>query len=68
MAVVDLDTDLITLMVTTHVVNHTGVVDNLLHTNNRIMLIDTSHMLLGDQAVMVAEKVVEVLEDVRESW
>lgn len=65
----DQDTDLTIHMVTTHVVNHIGVVDNQLVTNSRIMLIDTNHMLPGDQVVTDVEKVDVVLEDVKvSSW
>ena len=63
----DQDTDLTTLMVTIHVVNHTGVEDNLHLINSRTMLIDTNHMLPGDQVVMDVEKVDVVQEVVKVS-
>jgi FKBP-type peptidyl-prolyl cis-trans isomerase 2 len=63
----DQDTDLTTLMVTILVVNHIGVEDNLLLINNRTMLIDTNHMLPGDQVVTDVEKVDVVQEVVKVS-
>ena len=65
--VVDQDTDLTTLMVTIHVVNHTGVEDNLHLTNSKIMLIDINHMLPGDQVVMEHVRATEVQEVVKVS-
>ena len=66
---VDQDTDLTIHMVTIHVVNHIGEVDNLLPINSRTMLIDTNHMLPGVQVVMDVEKVDVVQEVVKvSSW
>ena len=63
----DQDTDLTTPMVTILVVNHIGVEDNLHLINSRTMLIDTNHMLPGDQVVTDVEKVDVVQEVVKVS-
>ena len=54
-------------MVTILVVNHIGVEDNLHLINSRTMLIDTNHMLPGDQVVTDVEKVDVVQEVVKVS-
>jgi len=67
MVVVAMVTDLTTHMVTTPLVNHSGVDPNHRHITNLIILTGINHMLLGDLVVMdletltVAQEVVKVL-------
>ena len=65
MVVVAMVTDHTTVMVTTQVVDHTGVDHNLHHTTKITMHTDTKHTVHGVQVVMDLSTVTEVLEDVK---
>ena len=65
MVVVAMVTDHTIVTVTTHLVDHTGVEDNLHPTDKVITLTDTNHIVLGVLVVMVLSMVTEVLEDVK---
>ena len=54
-------------MVTTHVVNHSMVVDKQHHTYKETMHTTIKLMLHGVVVVMAQEKVIEVREDVKAS-
>ena len=54
-----------TVMVTTQVVDHTGVDHNQGHTTKITMHTDTKHTVHGVQVVMDLSTVTEVLEDVK---
>tara|TARA_Y100000356_G_scaffold118265_1_gene109115 strand:+ start:249 stop:488 length:240 start_codon:yes stop_codon:yes gene_type:complete len=65
MVVVATVMDHTTVMVTTQVVDHTGVDHNLGHTTKIIMHTDTKHTVHGVRVVMDLSMVTEVLEDVK---
>tara|TARA_B100000214_G_scaffold251070_1_gene184550 strand:+ start:12 stop:218 length:207 start_codon:yes stop_codon:yes gene_type:complete len=67
MVVEEMDTDPTIHMVTTHLVNPIGVVDNHQVISKVIMLIDTNLTQRGVQVVTVQSMVTEVLEDVKVS-
>jgi len=67
MVVVAMVTDHTIVTVTTHLVDHTGVVDNHRHTVKITTHTDTRIMLHGVQVVMDLSTVTEVLEDVKAS-
>ena len=65
MVVVAMVMDLTIVMVTTRLVDHTGVVDNLLLTTKATIHTGISHTVLGVQVVTDPSTATEVLEDVK---